>query len=114
MEFPEKLRSLRLQRGMSQMQLAYALGSSQSAITAWELGKRDPDMRSIKKIASVFGVPVSYLISDWTGNEQNFARIIVDAIRENGKLFDLFEIVSGFDDSRIDALIAVARTMKQP
>src|SRR5574340_345818 len=40
MAFPERIKVLRLQRGLTQEQLAIFVGVSQSAVAAWENGRR--------------------------------------------------------------------------
>lgn len=48
--------------GMSQQDLANALGTSQAAIHRYETGDRDPKSGTVVKLASVLGVTVSYLL----------------------------------------------------
>ena len=50
------LRALRRRRGMSQQELALALGVSKQTISNWEVGRKVPRMKTIEKIANVFGV----------------------------------------------------------
>lgn len=51
MRLQDKLRNLRLQRQLTQIDLAKALNTSQSAITAWERGTRIPERSTVAKIA---------------------------------------------------------------
>lgn len=64
-----RLRQVRLSKGMNQQELAEALHASQAAISGWETGKYDPGMKNWKAIAALFGVPVDYLIDD-SGEEK--------------------------------------------
>lgn len=57
-----RLRELRKQQNVSQVQLADAIGSNQQSITEWELEKKDPRAEMLPKIADYFGVSVDYLI----------------------------------------------------
>ena len=50
------LRDLRRRRGMSQQELALALGVSKQTISNWEVGRKVPRMKAVEKIANVFGV----------------------------------------------------------
>ena len=50
------LRDLRRRRGMSQQELALALGVSKQTISNWEVGRKVPRMRTVEKIANIFGV----------------------------------------------------------
>ena len=49
-------------REMSQMQLARAVGISQSAIAKWELGKTEPTASAIILLAGFFGETTDYLL----------------------------------------------------
>ena len=53
---------LRKARGMTQAELARAVGVSQQAVFAYELGDRRISVLILAKIAKVFGVPVEELI----------------------------------------------------
>lgn len=59
-----RLKQVRLSRGMNQKELAEALNLSQAAISGYETGKYDPGMKIWKQIADYFGVSVDYLIED--------------------------------------------------
>lgn len=50
------LRDLRRRRGMSQQELALALGVSKQTISNWEVGSKVPRMKTVEKIANIFGV----------------------------------------------------------
>ena len=62
MEFGEIVKELRLQRNMSQMDLAKATGISQSAIAKWELGKTEPTASAIVTLAKFFEESSDYLL----------------------------------------------------
>lgn len=53
---PSDLSSLRLSRGLSQAQLAKAVGLQQPNISAIESGNRKPEYETARKIAAVLGV----------------------------------------------------------
>ena len=60
--FAERLKELRTEKGLSQLQLAnVAGGPSYSAIGHWELNKRTPNLGDAVKLAEFFGVTVGYL-----------------------------------------------------
>lgn len=61
MEFGIILAKLRIEKGISQKDLAAILEVSQGVISMWETHKRLPDFITIKKIAQYFGVSTDYL-----------------------------------------------------
>lgn len=59
--FKESLKRYRLERKLSQAELAEQLGLSTSAISMYEVGKREPDFKTEEKIADFFGVDLDTL-----------------------------------------------------
>lgn len=57
-----RLRELRKERGMKQIELCQHLGVSQGNLSNWENGVYEPDTYYLKKIADFFGVTVDYLL----------------------------------------------------
>lgn len=60
--FGERLKSLRIEKNIGQVELANALGVSKGVISLWENNLREPSMSNIKVIAIYFGVTSDYLI----------------------------------------------------
>ena len=63
MEFNQKLKELRQQKGLTQEELANALFVSRTAISKWEAGRGYPNIDSLKRIAQLFSVTVDELLS---------------------------------------------------
>lgn len=59
-----KIQTLRKQRGMSQEQLAEALGVSRQAVSKWESEQSVPDIDKIIAICDFFGVTTDYILRD--------------------------------------------------
>lgn len=59
--FKESLKRYRLEHKLSQAELAEQLGLSTSAISMYEVGKREPDFETEEKIADFFGVDLDTL-----------------------------------------------------
>ncbi len=57
-----KIQNLRKQRGMSQEQLAEALGVSRQAVSKWEAEQSVPDIDKIISICDYFGVTSDYIL----------------------------------------------------
>lgn len=60
--FPENLKHLRVQKGMTQDDLAKKMDKDYSTIGKWELGQRNPIMADIIKIADIFNISVQDLV----------------------------------------------------
>ena len=62
MEFRERLYQLRKGRGISQEELANAVGVSRQAVQKWEAGASTPDLNNLSALADFFGVTLDYLV----------------------------------------------------
>ncbi len=58
----EKLRELRLKRGLSLKELGNAIGVAESTMSLYETGKRKPDYENLKRLADFFDVTVDFLL----------------------------------------------------
>ena len=67
MEFSERLKELRKQAHLTQVELASKLGIVQSSYADWERGKKKPTQDNLVKIAQVLNVSVDYLVGNSEG-----------------------------------------------
>ena len=61
-EFSQRLRELRQEKGLSMKQLAKELGTTDAAVSHWENGINEPKISYLKSIAVYFNVTADYLI----------------------------------------------------
>jgi len=61
METKNKLTSLRVQKGLSQSELAKQVHVTRQTVSRWEGGKTEPDVDTLIAIAKIFGVSLDYL-----------------------------------------------------
>ena len=62
MNFGERLRELRIENGLTQLQLAQILGISKSNISKYEAGNVEPNLDIITNVAIQFCVSTDYLL----------------------------------------------------
>ena len=62
----ERLKNLRLAKGMTLQQVGDAFGISRASVSSWESGTNQPDPRKLEKLAEIFGSSVEYLITGST------------------------------------------------
>lgn len=60
--FNGMLKYLRTREKMSQAELADKLGFSKSTVAMYELGKREPDFKTLEAIADLFNVDMNFLL----------------------------------------------------
>ena len=91
-DFGNNLKTLRLQNGLTQAQVAQKLGVTKSVISAYETGLRLPSYDILINISRIFKVSTDYLLG-------------LDNIRE----IDL----SGLTEEEIQALLNLIKAMKR-
>lgn len=91
-DFGNNLKTLRLQNGLTQAQVAQKLGVTKSVISAYETGLRLPSYDILINISKIFRVSTDYLLG-------------LENIRE----IDL----SGLTEEEIQALLNLIKAMKR-
>lgn len=61
MEFRFILKELRLEKGLSQIEVAKIVNMSKMAISHWEKGNSEPSIEQLKLLARFFDVSMDYL-----------------------------------------------------
>lgn len=64
MEFSERLKNLRKQAHLTQVDVAEKLGISQPAYASWERGIKKPTQENLVKIAQILNVSIDYLVGN--------------------------------------------------
>ena len=60
--FGDRLKFLRIDKNIGQVELSKAIGVSKGVISLWENNLREPSMSNIKNLAIFFNVSSDYLI----------------------------------------------------
>lgn len=90
--FGEKVKLLRKERGLTQKQLACMVGVAVSAISAYESGNRYPSYSGLVSLARIFHVSTDYLLGI-----------------ENARIID----VSGLDENEIDVIVHMINVLRE-
>ena len=98
MEFHEKLKELRKNRGLTQEELAEALYVSRTAVSKWESGRGYPSIDSLKEISNYFSVSIDDLLSG--------EKLLLIAEKENkSNIRTLCDLIFGMADVSFFMLI---------
>ena len=86
----QKLKYLRKQMGLSQLELAVKLQVSRQAVSGWEAGSSKPSTENLQCMSKLYSVSLEYLLDDsqeWPNkkDEQNIERDIITNSRRNTK-----------------------------
>ena len=76
--FADTLKKLRMERGLSQIQLGKQMFVDNSTVARWENGSRLPDAAMISRLSRVLNVDIGTLISAAAGSEETPNVIMVD------------------------------------
>lgn len=60
--FAERLKQLRKEKGMTQIDLAKAIGVSNGTVAMWETGRRKPSFELLDKLSEVFDRRLDYIL----------------------------------------------------
>lgn len=61
-EFQNRLKELRIAKGISQKELGQIIGATYSAVSYWENGVNEPKVSYIIALCDYFGVSADYLL----------------------------------------------------
>lgn len=64
MNVSQKIYTLRMQREMTQAEIAKIAGVSDKAVSAWESGTRDPKLKAIQNICSYFNLDLNSFVDE--------------------------------------------------
>lgn len=77
----EKIKSLRIEKNLSQEQIAKAIGVSRPTYGAIESGKQELSLEEAKKLSTLFGIGVDELSSGNISNMQKYKHMILSFLR---------------------------------
>lgn len=95
--FKDRIKFLRNKANLTQKELADRLNLTRSALSLYELGKRDPDTETIGLFADFFNVSVDYLLGRTDVPSQS---MVIKEEKQNNPLLDKIESLN--DESKKD------------
>ncbi|MFZ7131866.1 MAG: helix-turn-helix domain-containing protein [Eubacteriales bacterium] len=110
----EKLKVLREQHHLTQMQIANILGISRVAYTKYESGQNTPTLDKLKKIADLFVVSVDYLLerteipTPYPVEEDSVEYIVMEML-SNSDIYDAFRDFQDWSDEEKRSLINIIK-----
>ena len=75
MAFPEKLKALRLENGLTQDELGEKLYLSRTSISNYEIGKNEPNIETIIAISDLFNITTDELLKQGVNTMTNYEKI---------------------------------------
>lgn len=90
MSFSKRIKELRKEKGINQEELANKINKSESTVSSYELGRRTPDIETIRKLSKIFNVSVDYLVGE-SDLKRNPSPRIKQAIEDDPELLSFWE-----------------------
>lgn len=81
--FAERLKELRKDKNMTQVQLAEALGVSKGTVAMWEIGKREPNFETLNRLSDIFDKRIDYILGN--SNDASSPRFTEEDIDQLGR-----------------------------
>ena len=98
-----RLKELRLEKGLTQEKLANKLGINRTTIAKIESGDRDLTLDHIQRMSAFFGVPYDYLLGK-TNNRTNTIQIVDMTNSKDGVTPIQMEVLKKIDDLNVKDL----------
>ncbi len=104
--FSQNLRRLRLEKNLTQEQLANTLGVSVQSVSRWECGNTLPDVMLLPEIARLYGVTVDDLYRADAKGYSSYAQRLLSVYEASGRSEDFLAAEQEFSRMSADALTA--------
>ena len=104
--FSRNLRHLRLEKNLTQEQLANQLGVSVQSVSRWECGNTLPDVMLLPVIARIYGVTVDDLYRDDAKGYPNYAQRLLAVYEASGRTEDFLAAEQEFARMPVNELSA--------
>ena len=110
--FPERLKQLRKEKGLTQVTLAETLGVSKGTVAMWETGKRMPSFDMLTRLGELFDRRVDYIIGSSEDNrsatltEEEVAQLGEWAVEEDYEdMLRKYALLDEYGKSAVDSVL---------
>lgn len=112
MTFGERLKKLRIEKGLSQQELADILKINRATLGNWEIDRTSPGYSTLCKIAKYFNVTIDYLLNgeSMKVGEDGIPYIVMSP--EDIELFAEIKQLSEEDRAMVNSLVRHLRSKK--
>ena len=82
MKFAGRLKEMRVEKGVTQVQLAADLGVSKGTVAMWEIGKREPNFEMVCTLSDYFDRRIDYILGQT--EDKSSPKLTEDEIEQLG------------------------------
>lgn len=109
-EFKNRLKILRKERGLTQSDLANYLNTSKANVSRWELGDHEMSYSTLNELASFFDTTIDYLLG--VSDIRNIENQLLDKQKFDSYFFSLYEEISDLNDEQKEEILKVIKIIK--
>lgn len=116
MKFPENLKAMRKSKGLTLKQLGDMVGLTDSSLSLYENGKRQPDNEGLLKLAGALGTTVGELLGEEQKNSPSTGDELIEileACRERSDLRILFKLSKDATPDDVLKAITIIKALKE-
>lgn len=107
----ERIKTMRLSRGLTQDELAEQCGVTRSAVSFWEHGQRDISWETICALSDIFNVRPSAITEDENPDEDRELWELRESLRRNPDLKVLFSLTKNATQPKVRQAIAIIKAL---
>ena len=115
MKFPENLRIIRKERKLTLKQLADLVGLTESSISQYEAGRRQPDNEGLLRLAEALDTTVGELLGETKKESTSIGDELMDileACRDRSDLRMLFKLSKDATPDDVRKAISIIQALK--
>ncbi len=112
--FPDVLKKLRLQNGLSQEELGNKLGLGKSTISMYESGQREPSLEMLEAIADIFNVDMNTLTDSKNSAKLNDElQEYLEELKNRNEMRMLFSLAKGASKEDVMQAVKIIEALKK-
>lgn len=112
--FPDVLKKLRLQNGLSQEELGNKLGLGKSTISMYESGQREPSLEMLEAIADIFNVDMNTLTDSKNSAKLNDElQEYLEELKNRKEMRMLFSLAKGASKEDVMQAVKIIEALKK-
>lgn len=108
----ERIKTMRLSRGLTQDELAEQCGVTRSAVSFWEHGQRDISWETICTLSDIFNVRPSAITEDENPDEDREIWELRETLRRRPEMRTLFSLSKSASKSDVEKACAIIEALK--
>ena len=108
-----RLREIRKLSGLTMKELGIRIGVSESAISQYETGKRQPDYETLLKIADYFGVSVDYLLGKDEKSEDSELQEYLEQLKNRSEMRMLFKLAAEATKEDVEQAVRIIEAIRK-